>query len=453
MSNVKNRIKSSVKVPKTDNSKRSLQGHIRPVHQNVNVSILSKAASTNSRLDLHGFRNLAYIMLICSNLRLLVENYLNHGFSIPIQSLGIPRDDVRIGIYCTLLIPCHLLLANIIERTAIKTLKNKKNTSSYELWTQFAALHAINEFACLAITTLIVQFYVYHPLVGTILLVHSVILCLKVTSYALANRELRAAYLNNLPVPELYRSHPYPSNLAFSNLVYFWWAPTLVYQPVYPRSPNIRITFVLRCITEVCVLSLGIWFLSAQYATPILKSSIPLLNTREYALVFERLLKLASVSIIVWLMGFVVVFQSMLNLLAEIMRFGDREFYKDWWNSGSVSTYWRLWNRPMNTFFRRHIYFPLMKRGYGATSSTVIVFTVSAILHELVVGIATHNLIGVAFISMMLQIPLSLATAPLEQMRGPGTTIGNCIFWLSFFLGQPLNILLYYFAWNVRYQK
>ena len=60
---------------------------------------------------------------------------------------------------------------------------------------------------------------------------------------------------------------------------------------------------------------------------------------------------------------------------------------------------------------------------------------------------------GVAFLGMILQIPLIKGTLPLERMRGTnGKVIGNCIFWISFCLvGQPLAALLYFFAWQAKY--
>lgn len=62
---------------------------------------------------------------------------------------------------------------------------------------------------------------------------------------------------------------------------------------------------------------------------------------------------------------------------------------------------------------------------------------------------ADKSITGVAFIGMVVQIPLIFATLPLEKMKGiNGKVIGNCIFWVSFSLvGQPLAALLYFFAW------
>jgi hypothetical protein len=52
------------------------------------------------------------------------------------------------------------------------------------------------------------------------------------------------------------------------------------------------------------------------------------LDARDAASAAERLLMLALPVTYVWLGGFYGFFHVWLNLLAELMRFGDREFYK-----------------------------------------------------------------------------------------------------------------------------
>lgn len=59
-----------------------------------------------------------------------------------------------------------------------------------------------------------------------------------------------------------------------------------------------------------------------------------------------RLLDLFTLRSRSWLLVFYIYFHLYLNLFAEILRFGDRVFYRDWWNSSNVSSYWRLWNMP-----------------------------------------------------------------------------------------------------------
>ncbi|KAK9465582.1 MBOAT, membrane-bound O-acyltransferase family-domain-containing protein [Lipomyces arxii] len=453
--------------------------HIYPIHSTSQGSILSHE-STAPTPSFVGFRNLAIVVLAVSNLRLVIENYSKYGVLIRFSSLGVPHRDIGYFLLLTAIIPLHLFVAILIEKAvAIPTvnyvshLKEKQeqkqlngkfgiNASTIALlrpkpkymWRLVVFLHLVNVMTCLWFTTGVVYYSIYHPLLGTFCELHAVVVCLKVASFALTNRDLREALLNSIPTPPLYNSAPYPQNVNIKNLSYFWWAPTLVYQPVYPLSPSFRPVFFAKRILEIIGLSFLIWFLTAQYAVPTLENSLVHFRSLEFMAIMERLMKLASISMAIWLAGFFCIFQSGLNALAEVMRFGDREFYEDWWNSKSVGEYWRLWNKPVTNYFRRHIYVPLVKRGWTSVSSSLTVFLVSAVLHELAVGVPTHNIIGVAFCSMLLQIPLIQATAPLEKMHtATAGTIGNCIFWVSFFMGQPLGVLLYYFAWNVSMGK
>jgi diacylglycerol O-acyltransferase-1 len=66
---------------------------------------------------------------------------------------------------------------------------------------------------------------------------------------------------------------------------------------------------------------------------PLLQNSLDDISKLHGFNILERVMKLSTISLVCWLAGFFALFQSFLNALAEIMRFGDREFYSDWWNS------------------------------------------------------------------------------------------------------------------------
>lgn len=451
--------------------------HYRPIHVQAHTSLLSRDSSREggSQLSFTGFRNLGMIVLVVGNLRLVVENYIKYGFIRSVYQMGFSKHDLQVAGLLSASIPLHLFFSLLVERFAVSVLikaeqKHQPHASSQQkhLWTLFAALHSINAVLALSITSVAVYTQIFNPLIGTLCECHAIILALKVVSYALTNRDLRDAYFTGVsssdpasssssatstlpPIPDIYKRKPYPTNLTINNLIYFWWAPTLVYQPAYPLTPGIRPMYLIRHTVELIGTLMAMWFLMGQFAMPILENSLVHLHDWNLVTLGERLLKLATVSIVIWLLGFFAVFQSGLNILAELTCFADRGFYQDWWNSGSVGTYWKLWNKPVSNYFVRHLYIPMLKRGFTPSTSSGTVFFVSAVLHEVLVGIPTHNVIGVAFLSMILQIPLIGVTAPLERMRGPGTNLGNCVFWLSFFLGQPIGVMLYYLAWNLKY--
>lgn len=338
-----------------------------------------------------------------------------YGVLICIRCHDYRRQDVLLGAILYALVPCHLFVAYVIELAAAKHAQGvigrikrhdegfktyseaQARTSFQKTWRNIAWAHGLNASLCLIVTTITVYKYIHHPLIGTISEIHAIIVWLKSCSYAFTNRDLRHALLNpdtTESLPKIYSECPYPRNVTLGNLSYFWWAPTLVYQPVYPRSSSIRWSFVAKRLAESAGLSMFIWLASAQYAAPVLRNSLNMIATLDFASIVERLMKLSTISLIIWLAGFFAIFQSILNALAEVMLFGDREFYSDWWNSPSVGAYWRTWNKPVYHFMRRHIYSPLIERGWSSNAASAMVFIFSGFLHELAVGVPTHNILG-----------------------------------------------------------
>ena len=370
----------------------------------------------NLRLVIENFQKVGLLFFFLFRFNEHRPDFHQYGVLICIRCHDYKRNDLLLGLILYALVPCHLFVAYIIEVAAAQQAKgaigrakrsseaaNAKNSlqvpkSFRSTWRIVAWAHALNATLSLSVTSIVVYHHVNHPLVGTISEIHAIIVWLKICSYAFTNRDLRQAWIEpeslNSPLPAIYSACPYPQNITLQNLSYFWWAPTLVYQPVYPRSSTIRWLFVSKRLAEVASLSLFIWLASAQYAAPLLHNSLSRMVTLDVPSILERLMKLSTISLVIWLAGFFAVFQSVLNALAEVMRFGDREFYTDWWNSPSVGVYWRTWNRPVYHFMRRHIYGPLVGRGWSQNAASAWVFVFSGFLHELLVGVPTHNILG-----------------------------------------------------------
>ena len=174
-----------------------------------------------------------------------------------------------------------------------------------------------------------------------------------------------------------------------------------------------------------------------------LRSAGSLLLTIDAASV-EALLKIAIPNTYVWLLGFYWFFHLWLNLLAELTRFGDRLFYKDWWNACTIDSYWRNWNLPVHNWMIRHLYAPLTRFGTGRTLATVVVFFFSALFHEVIISVPFRSVQLHAFDGMLAQVPLIWLTKKADKVFN-NAFIGNCFFWLVFCLvGQPVGVILYY---------
>ncbi|KAL6249820.1 hypothetical protein RBB50_003676 [Rhinocladiella similis] len=450
---------------------RSKYRHVAALHSKVQPSCLSH--ETSETPSFIGFRNLMVLVIIVMNLRLVVENAKKYGLLITVK-MNLRDTDIKTALVLYALTPCHLFVAYIIERVAMENAKGqvgrrkkvdpdqskpeteKEKKEFYSTWWWIAVAHTFNASLALLITSCVVYYQIQNPGLGMISELHAIVLWLKTCSYAFTNRDLRHAMLHpggpESALPELYSRCPYPKNITLANLCYFWWAPTLVYQPYYPRTERIRWTFLAKRVGEVIALCVFIWLVCAQYAVPVLRNSLGGMVSLDLPSIAERLMKLSTISIIVWLAGFFALFQSFLNALAEIMRFGDRVFYEDWWNSTSLKMYWSTWNKPVYHFMRRHIYSPLVGRGWSSQAASAWVFVFSGFLHELAVGVPAHSILGVAFLGMVLQLPLIMCTEPLAKKDGTGKVMGNCIFWINFvFVGQPLAAMIYFFSWQAKY--
>jgi diacylglycerol O-acyltransferase-1 len=75
-------------------------------------------------------------------------------------------------------------------------------------------------------------------------------------------------------------------------------------------------------------------FLTAQVVNPALAGLITDLEatngTYTYQMMAEYWLRLSVANTYLWLLMFYFYFHLYLNFFAEVLRFGDRVFYKDW---------------------------------------------------------------------------------------------------------------------------
>lgn len=167
-----------------------------------------------------------------------------------------------------------------------------------------------------------------------------------------------------------------------------------------------------------------------------------------YRLLFVlfRWLRLSIPNTIMWITGFYSFFHIFLNIIAQLLKFADRKFYMDWWNCRSLEEYWKTWNLPVHFWFIRHMYNPLLKRGYSKNTAMILVFLISALAHEFLVCVPLHLISFYAFLAMLLQAPTIYFEKKFQKLlRLQNSELGNASFWLSFcIMGQPIVVFIYY---------
>lgn len=406
-----------------------------PAHTKLKESPLSSDAIFKQSHA--GLFNLCIVVLVAVNSRLIIENIMKYGLLIQ-TGFWFSSKSLRDWpvFMCGLTLPIFPLCAFLVEKAAV-------HFCISELSIFF--LHA-------TITTAEILFPVYviercHSAVlsGLVLMIYASTIWLKLVSYAHTNHDLRALMIagEKVEAPTYSSNVEYPRNINLGNLVYFMVAPTLCYQTSYPCTTHIRKGWVLRQLGKLIIFTGVMGFIIEQYMNPIVKNSQhPLKGNILYAI--ERVLKLSVPTLYVWLCMFYCFFHLWLNIIAELVLFGDREFYKDWWNAKTVDEYWRMWNMPVHKWMVRHVYFPCIRHGLPKSAAIIIAFFVSAIFHELCIGVPCHMLRTWAFLGIMFQIPLVVLTNYLQN-KFQNTMAGNMIFWCFFsILGQPMCVLLYY---------
>jgi len=406
-----------------------------PIHKS-RYSILSSERMSNQ--NHHGLLNLAAIILVVTNGRLIMENLIKYGFRAGKLRFWIahPKRAVPI-LFAWMAMSLFGMMALLIERFAVKGWISDRTANM---------LRILNVSTCCLGPCYIVLAYRPDIFVSVIFMLIVLTLCMKLVSYAHVNHDLQV--LHRTPPEE---PHPlltlqlekYPANLTVLNMAYFLTAPTLCYQTNYPRSSRRRKRWLLRRTAEfvVCVALLVI--LVEQYIMPAAMNSMDPLEGLALGRLLERVLKLSLPVLYFWLVMFYMFFHLWMNILAELLCFGDREFYKDWWNASNIEQYWRLWNMPVHQWFVRHVYFPCLHLTKNKDVSVVVVFGLSAVFHELVIGVPMQLLRGWAFWGILSQLALIPLTKWMNKYL-KNEQAGNIAFWLVFCIfGQPLCIMLY----------
>ncbi|KAH6674149.1 MBOAT, membrane-bound O-acyltransferase family-domain-containing protein [Halenospora varia] len=239
----------------------------------------------------------------------------------------------------------------------------------------------------------------------------------------------------------------YPKNLNAANHFEYIVLPTLVYELEYPRSDSINWYYVAEKAVAVFGI-LGIMNLVSQtFIYPVVVRTIEMkdagMSIQERLREFPWILSdLIFPFMMEYMMTWYVIWECILNLLAEITYFADRGFYDDWWNSVSWDQFARDWNRPVHNFLLRHVYHSsISSMRVNKYTATLITFFLSACVHELVMWCLFKKLRGYLLFLQMTQIPL-VQLSRSRFLKGRAT-LGNLIFWIGIFTGPSLLCSLY----------
>ncbi|KAG9345014.1 hypothetical protein JZ751_009554 [Albula glossodonta] len=368
-------------------------------------SLLSSASGYS---NYRGILNWCVVMLVLSNARLFLENLLKYGILVdPIQVISLFWQDPY-----NWPAACLVIVSNVFILAALYT-ERRLSVGTFSEWLG-TAIHSVNlaTILCFPMFTVLMLDSV-TPAGGVFALGVYTILFLKLYSYKDVNKWCREI------------QHAKARSLS--------------------RSLSCRVKEEGRVMCLILGTSLtGLFFIQLlvgliqQWMVPSIQNSMKPFQDMDFSRMIERLLKLAVPNHLIWLIFFYWFFHSSMNFVAELMQFGDREFYRDWWNSETVTYFWQNWNIPVHKWCLRHFYKPMLKRGVSKRVGQTAVFFASAFFHEYLVSVPLKMFRLWAFMGMMAQLPLAWFVG--RFLRG---NYGNAAVWISLIIGQPIAVLMY----------
>lgn len=303
------------------------------------------------------------------------------------------------------------------------------------------------------------------------IMLHSVVMLMKVHSYAFFNgylweitEELKFSSLfikkrEKLPENIILslensiefcnseiESQKFPQNISLVNFFEYSVFPVLVYQSTYPRTDKIRKGYLSVKVLGIFGIIMLIIAISQYKLYPIVLHCLNIQKTKPF---FYRLkvypfilIETIPPFLIVYLLTFYLIWELILNAIAELSRFADREFYGYWWNSIDWNEYARDWNVPVHKFLLRHVYHSSISAfKVNKTSATFFTFFLSSLVHEFAMYVIFKKIRFYLLLLQMSQLSL-VQLSKTKWMRGKNV-LGNCIFWFGIVFGPSLMCTMY----------
>ncbi len=429
------------------------------------ISIIDRDAAYGS--EFYGFYVAFWFVVGMFVLNILVKYYNEHGSIFRSKIFNIMMEDLwKVGLTDLLMYFCSyfpLFIHKAIRAGFIKWRNTGRVLESiYECGFMWAFL--------------ILSFDQDFPWIAKIfLMLHSVVFLMKIHSFAFYNGymwdvsgelEVSKGYLkkhDNLD-PEVAQALQksvnfctfeletqaqkvrFPKNLTYKNFFEYSMFPTLVYEVSYPRTKRIRWGYLFGKVAGI----FGVIFIMVAIAQnnmyPIVMRCLELRRTapiitrlKEYPLI---LVEMIPSFLSMYMLTFFLIWELILNAIAELSRFADREFYKEWWNSVDWDQYSRDWNVPVHKFLLRHVYHSTISSFHvSKTTATLVTFFLSSLIHEVAMYVIFKKVRFYLLSLQMFQLPLIQIMRSKVFKKYP--VLANVFFWDGIVLGPTLLCTMY----------
>uniref|UniRef100_A0A2L2Y7V4 O-acyltransferase n=1 Tax=Parasteatoda tepidariorum TaxID=114398 RepID=A0A2L2Y7V4_PARTP len=306
--------------------------------------------------------------------------------------------------------------------------------------TLFCLLFIIYQLSILIIPARIVVVFNLPPVSSFVVLAEQARLIMKTHAFVRENVARALRYKphqdgdkeDSTPCPEI------------EKLIYFLFAPTLVYRDNYPRTSKIRWSYVSWNFLQVFCCIIGAYIPCTYFIVDTFN------KTGIESMPLVKFIGTLATSIfaggILMFLVFYGMFHCWLNAFAEMLRFGDRMFYDDWWNCTSFAKYYRSWNMVVYDWLYSYIYRDMYTLlGRSRVGAMLVVFLISAIIHEYILAICFKFVFPLLFILFS-----SFGVILVFITRRRTSPFWNVFLWIGMFQGWGLLTVFYSLEWYAR---
>lgn len=432
----------------SSSEKHQYRRHFRRVSKFNPYTIFDSPEWHNSQFT--GFYVLFWVVITVLSVRILLMNYLETGSPLQTNIIGTLTEDLT-----------HVALVDFVMYLCLYPvyfgqLLVAKGYVNWYSWGwivqhiyQAAFLGTFVGYARMQNLPWIAQIF---------LTLHALVQLMKMHSFAVFNgymKTLEIKIASNQPKTDLEREliqqatselEEYPKNLKLHDFFMYTMYPTVVYETNYPRTDRIRWGYAFSKISATMGIFVVMIVVAEQMMHPVavwanqLRESGSLWERVEgYPLVF---LNIFPPFVLLYLLTFYIIWDAILNSIAELTMFGDREFYRDWWNSTQWAKFARDWNVPVHNFLQRHVYsssrlFLKLSRNQAMTFT----FILSSFVHELAMYVIFGRVRGYLLLMQLTQLPMQFLSEVKFFKERP--RFGLVMFWFGIALGPSILCSLY----------
>lgn len=392
----------------------------------------------------------SFIILMLINT--ILNDWLNHGLFQHYHHISWVKESfaepLRVTMYILILYFLTLSAFMLLKFWVAMKLKWKRLSIFLDFTTSIIYLAIIG---CIVALPIWVDMNYYIPPCSSIFLVYEQLrMLMKIHAYA---RYVVPKIQTVLDTSAEKGQHQVTTDqiLNWKSFLYFMIIPTLIYRESYPKRNSVDYGYALSCFLQFILCIIFMYYVFIHLLRPIFIDFDPSFMTKEkiIPMVFRAILP----TILMMLTLFYCFLHLWLNTFAELTMFGDRQFYRDWWNATSLSDYLRTWNGLIHDWLYTYLYQDISLMMFKVTRNKkiskslgmIIVILFSSLIHEYVLAFCFKF-----FYPVLLSVYFGSGTVLYFFKANRASRIPNIMLWTGLFLGDTIFVTLYSLEWYAR---